>query len=72
MGGAQTRDVRLTCEANDSPSNLEGGEIENYGTDGAASGYLLNREGSAIMGKISDPSEIEACEVSRKGGGLMR
>ena len=64
--GDQTSDVRYTGEAIDSASVLDWGAVGNYGTDSEAVDYLLNRDGTCDYGRIIDPVEIEAYEVSGK------
>ena len=61
--GGQTNEVRYTVGAIDSPSDLDWGELENYGADSAAGRYLVNHDGTCDYGDISDPTEIEAYQV---------
>ena len=48
-------------------SDLEWGEIENYGTGSEVGDYLLNHDGTCDYWEIRRPAEIESYEVPGKG-----
>ena len=62
--GDHTNDVRYSGETIDSASDLDSGELENYGADIEVARYRVSHDGTCDYGDIADPSEIDGYKVS--------